>query len=118
MLIVLLALFLVALIAPLIIHKWGRQGFLILASVPAAGFIWVATQIPKVLASEELLASGAAADSHDSSLAQTWEWIPQLGIQLSFRLDTLSAFLSLIVLGVGAAVLVYCARYFLADEPR
>ena len=118
MLIVLLALFLVALVAPLIIHKSGRQGFLILAAVPTAGFIWVATQLPKILASEELLASGAAADNRDSALVQTWEWIPQLGVQLSFRLDTLSAFLSLIVLGVGAAVLVYCARYFLADEPR
>lgn len=118
MLIVLLALFLVALIAPLIIHRTGRQGFLILAAVPAAGFVWLATQLPKVLASEEILASGAAADAQNTSLVQTWEWIPQLGMQLSFRLDTLSAFLGLIVLGVGAAVLVYCARYFLADEPR
>ena len=118
MLIVLLALFLVALIAPLIIEKSGRSGFLILAAVPAAGFIWLATQLPKVLASEELLASGASADAQDSTLVQTWDWIPQLGIQLSFRLDTLSAFLGLIVLGVGAAVLAYCARYFLADERR
>jgi multicomponent Na+:H+ antiporter subunit A len=117
-LIVLLALFLVALIAPLIIQQTGRRGFLFLAAVPAAGFIWLATQLPKVLASEELLASGAAADDHESNLVQTWDWIPQLGIQLSFRLDTLSAFLGLIVLGVGAAVLMYCARYFLADEPR
>lgn len=118
MLLVLLALFLVALIAPLIIHKMGRQGFLVLAAVPAAGFVWLAAQLPKVLASEEVLAAGAAADSHDTPLVQTWEWIPQLGIQLSFRLDTLSAFLGLIILGVGAAVLMYCARYFLADEPR
>ncbi len=118
MLIVLLALFVVALIAPLIIHKSGRSGFLILAAIPAAGFIWLATQLPKVLASEELLASGAAADHQDTSLVQSWEWIPALGIQLSFRLDTLSAFLGLIVLGVGAAVLVYCARYFMAREPR
>src|SRR5699024_11391199 len=95
LLIVLLALFLVALVAPLIINKSGRQGFLILAAVPTAGFIWVATQLPKILASEELLASGAAADNRDSALVQTWEWIPQLGVQLSFRLDTLSAFLSL-----------------------
>ena len=118
MLIVLLALFLVALIAPLIIQKSGRSGFLILAAVPTAGFIWLATQLPNVLSSPELLASGAAADSQNSPLVQTWDWIPQLGIQLSFRLDTLSAFLGLIVLGVGAAVLVYCARYFVADEPR
>ncbi len=118
MLIVLLALFLVALIAPLIIQKSGRSGFLILAAVPATGFIWLATQLPKVLASEELLVSGAAADGQDSTLVQTLDWIPRLGIQLSFRLDTLSAFLGLIVLGVGAAILMYCARYFVADEPR
>lgn len=118
MLIVLLALFVVALIAPLIIYKSGRSGFLILAAIPALGFIWLTTQIPKVLASEELLASGATADHQTPTLVQTWEWIPALGIELSFRLDTLSAFLGLIVLGVGAAVLVYCARYFKAEEPR
>ncbi|GAA2039718.1 Na+/H+ antiporter subunit A [Yaniella flava] len=118
MLIVLLALFLVALVAPVIIERTGRSGFLILAAVPAAGFVWLAAQLPKVLASEELLASGAAGDRQDSVLVQTWDWIPRLGVQLSFRLDTLSAFMGLIVLGVGAAVLVYCARYFLADERR
>src|SRR5699024_3398141 len=114
-LIVLLALFLVALLAPAIISKTGRQGFLILAAVPAAGFIWLASQLPTVLSSQAQLASGTA---ENSTLVQVWDWIPQLGIQLAFRLDTLSAFLGLIVLGVGAAVLVYCARYFFADEPR
>ena len=115
MLIVLLALFLVALLAPAIIRKTGRQGFLILAAVPAAGFIWLSSQLPTVLTSQAQVASGT---TDNSTLIQVWDWIPQLNIQLAFRLDTLSAFLGLIVLGVGAAVLVYCARYFLANEPR
>src|SRR5699024_7538726 len=74
--------------------------------------------LPSVLSCSEVLAAGASTDTANSTLVQTWDWIPQLGIQLAFRLDTLSAFLGLIVLGVGAAVLVYCARYFVADEPR
>src|SRR5699024_11663922 len=102
----------------LIMHISCRPGSRFRASVPTAGFIWVSTQLPKILASEELLASGSAADNRDSALVQTWEWIPQLGVQLSFRLDTLSAFLSLIVLGVGAAVLVCCFRFFLVAAPR
>src|SRR5690554_576802 len=44
-------------------------------------------------------------------------WVPQLDLALSFRLDSLSWVMTLIVLGVGALVLVYCERYFSADEP-
>ena len=41
----------------------------------------------------------------------------RLGISLSFRIDALSLLLALIVTGVGALVLAYCARYFTDDEP-
>src|SRR5699024_11827051 len=92
-----------------------RQGFLILAAVPAAGFIWLSSQLPTVLTSQAQVASGT---TDNSTLIQVWDWITQLNIQLPFRLDTLSAFLGLIVLGVGAADLVYCARSCLANDPR
>jgi multicomponent Na+:H+ antiporter subunit A len=39
-------------------------------------------------------------------------WIPELKIELAFRMDALAWIMSLLVLGVGALVLVYCARYF------
>jgi multicomponent Na+:H+ antiporter subunit A len=44
------------------------------------------------------------------------EWIPQLGVGISFRMDALSAVLALLVLGVGALVLAYCSRYFHGGE--
>ena len=39
-------------------------------------------------------------------------WIPDLKVELAFRMDTLSAVLSILILGVGSLVLFYCARYF------
>ena len=39
-------------------------------------------------------------------------WIPDLKLELAFRMDALAWVMSLLVLGVGALVLVYCARYF------
>lgn len=118
MLIVLIALFAVALIAPWIFRYTDRSGFLLLAIVPASGFIWLCTQLPRVLRSDDLLGSGSAADTAGDSLVRTYEWVPSLGMELSFRLDTLAIFMGLIVLGVGAAVLVYCARYFTHGSPR
>ena len=38
--------------------------------------------------------------------------IPALGVEIAVRLDALSATLSLLVTGVGALVVLYCARYF------
>ena len=39
-------------------------------------------------------------------------WVPALGIDLAFRLDTLSWLMVLLVGGVGALVLIYCSAYF------
>lgn len=39
-------------------------------------------------------------------------WLPSVGVELAFRLDALGLLFALIVLGVGAAVLAYSARYF------
>lgn len=118
MLIVLIALFAVALVAPLIFRYMGRGGFLVLAAAPAAGFIWLCTQLPNILRSDELLAAGSEADTSGTALVQSYEWLPSLGVHLSFRMDTLAAFMGLIVLGIGALVLVYCTRYFSAGDPK
>jgi multicomponent Na+:H+ antiporter subunit A len=44
-------------------------------------------------------------------------WVPSLGLELAFRADTLSWLMMLIVGGVGALVLFYCAWYFEDTEP-
>ena len=43
--------------------------------------------------------------------------MPQYGFSLAFRLDALSLLLLCLATGIGALVLVYCARYFDSDEP-
>lgn len=118
MLVTLIALFAVAAVAPWIFRSTGRQGFYVLAAVPAAGFVWLLTRLPDVLALQAALDAGAAAPARAAGLAVQVPWVPQLGISLSFRMDALAAFMSLIVLGVGALVLAYCARYFRTHEPK
>ena len=51
------------------------------------------------------------------AVTQDIPWIPTLGISLSFRVDSLAWLLALVVTGIGALVLIYCARYFSPDEP-
>ncbi len=45
------------------------------------------------------------------------EWINQLGLHLSLRLDGLSFLFALLILGIGLLVIVY-ARYYLAEQER
>lgn len=104
MLIVLCAHFLVAIIAPIIFSKLGRSAFYVLAAVPAASFVWLLAQYPAVYS-----ADGIEPSAHI-------QWIPALSLNLDFRMDQLSWLMSLLVLGVGALVLAYCARYFKTDD--
>ena len=48
-------------------------------------------------------------------LFSEWGWIPQLGLNLSLRLDGLSLMFALLILGIGLLVIIY-ARYYLADK--
>ncbi|WMY78377.1 Na+/H+ antiporter subunit A [Citricoccus sp. I39-566] len=119
MLTVLIALFAVALVAPLIFRVADRNAFYVLAAVPAVGFLWLLTRLPAVLEAQQAVNSGAIPPGAEpGGLVQTYPWIPDLGIELTFRMDALATFMGLIVLGVGALVLAYCARYFQNNEPR
>ncbi|MFC7403535.1 Na+/H+ antiporter subunit A [Georgenia alba] len=97
----LLAIHLVAaLVAPSIVGRLGRRAFLLLAAVPASAAVWAALRTPEVLAGE-----------HPT---QAVAWVPSLQLELTFRLDTLSWLMTLVVGGIGALVLVSCAAYFSA----
>ncbi len=104
MLIVLCAHFIVAILAPLFFSRWGRASFYVLAAVPGASFAWLVAQ------------HGAVYSDSSPSPALNVPWIPALGVDLTFRMDELSWLMSLLVLGVGALVLAYCARYFKAND--
>jgi multicomponent Na+:H+ antiporter subunit A len=91
-----------ALGAPVLVRWWGRQAFLALALVPAAAFGWVLGQLGTVTGGGEV--------------RQSTSWIPALGLDVALRLDALALTLAALVSGIGALVLVYCARYFSAGE--
>ena len=95
--------FAVAAVAPLLFRKFGRNSFYALAAVPAASFIWLLLQHSAVY---------AGPVNSDSAITEVVPWVPGLQLELAFRMDALAWVMSLLVLGVGALVLVYCARYF------
>lgn len=97
----LLALFMIgALLAPMIMRR-GRLGYLLLATIPAASFVYLLAQRPRVF-------------SGDFPYANL-PWAPNVGLELTIVVDHLSWVMGLIVCGVGALVLVYCSRYFSAS---
>ncbi|ALV46914.1 cation:proton antiporter [Arthrobacter alpinus] len=104
MLFVLCAHFIVAIFAPILFSRWGRSAFYVLAAVPGISFIWLVAQYENVF-----------SDTLPSPSLEI-NWIPVLDLNLSFRMDQLSWLMSLLVLGVGALVLAYCARYFKTND--
>ncbi|MDN4610288.1 Na+/H+ antiporter subunit A [Arthrobacter burdickii] len=112
MLTVLIAMFALALGAPVLFSRVGRSAFFVLAAAPAAGFAWLLLQLPAVLAADQEALAGPRAPP-----SVVIPWIPTLQLELAFRLDALAAVLCILILGVGALVLFYCARYFKNDDP-
>ncbi len=100
-----LSLILIALVGPLMValkpHRHRHSGWLA-ALVPAAVFGWLLLQAPAVAAGNALL------ENHT--------WVPELGLELSFRLDGLSLLFALIVTGVGAGIAIYTGYYFEGDQ--
>lgn len=89
---------LVAMVAAPLVRALGRKAFLLLALAPASAAVYAAMHTADVLGGDL---------PH-----QVVSWVPLYGMDLVFRLDVLSWVMTLIVGGVGALVLVYCAAYF------
>ena len=102
MAIFLLAFLLLAVLTPTLTRLLSVRVFYVIALLPAAAFVYTLTQTSAVMAG--------------GAVTQSIPWIPALGVSLSFRVDTLAWLLALIVTGVGALVLLYCARYFSPTE--
>ena len=86
--------------APFLLRAFGRPAFGILALVPGAGFAWMVYQF----------ADGTFKDGGE--ILASYPWMPGLYLNLEFRLDALAGLFSLIILGAGALVLLYCWGYF------
>ncbi|WP_181720751.1 Na+/H+ antiporter subunit A [Nocardia gipuzkoensis] len=99
MLAILLAHAAAALTAPLWVRALGRNAFYLLASVPLGCLGWV-------------IANWSEPQRVRLS------WAPSIALNIDLRFDALAAVLCALVLGIGALVLVYCARYFESDQAR
>lgn len=87
---------------PPLAQRWGRNGCAAAAAAPSA------------LALVLLLYLAPAIHAGDK-VAFRAEWIPQLGITLSFFIDGLSLFFAALILGMGLLVILY-ARFYLREE--
>lgn len=103
MLLLVLAHFVAAGVAPALVARLGRRAFMAVALVPLAAFVWTLTRTATVVD------SGVVVESIS--------WVPALGLELAFAMGTLQWAMALVVAGVGALVLFYCASYFSDDEP-
>ncbi|WBB81829.1 Na+/H+ antiporter subunit A [Micromonospora sp. WMMD882] len=103
MLVLLILHLVAALLAPLLVRWWGPRACYPLAVAPAAAFGWALTRTPTVRAGD--------------ALVETRPWVRQLQLDLALRMTTLSWLMVLLIGGVGALVLVYCAGYLAPDEP-
>lgn len=96
-----LALVVITMLATRII---GRNAGWIAAAGLAALTLAVGLRIPEIL-------TPANSPTNLSVVTESAPWIPSLNINLGLRLDGLSALFLLLVLGVGALVMAYSARY-------
>ncbi|SFK58474.1 Na+/H+ antiporter subunit A [Streptomyces pini] len=87
----------VAALLPALAPRAGRAVWWVAALVPLATLVWAAALTPGVL-------DGDTPVEH-------FGWAPSLGLEVVLRLDALSLLMTVIVSGVGAAVLFYGARY-------
>lgn len=102
MVLVLVAFAIVALIVPALTPVLGRRVYYVAALAPAAAAVLTIAQTDRAL-------HGSVVERH--------QWVPQLDLDVTLRMDALSWVLALVVSVVGALVLVYCASYFGRDEP-
>ena len=77
-------------------------------------FGWLAA-IPPALITVMLLGQMGEV-SHGVYIEEIYLWSPQLGLELSFRLDGLALMFGLIIAGIGAAVALYTGYYLEANH--
>lgn len=94
--------FLGAIAAPLF-AQGGRTAIAVASSVPA--LIALAALFPHW----ETLADGG-------TVLHTYEWLPAIGLSLSFRLDGLSLLFALLILVIGLLIILYARYYLKAKE--
>ncbi len=98
------AVFGLAALTPLLVRLLGRDAGYVGAGVLAGIAVWLGASGPAVLAGD--------------AVAAEVRWIPQVDVAFALRMDALGLLFALIVLGIGAVVLAYGARYFGREQRR
>jgi multicomponent K+:H+ antiporter subunit A len=93
---------LIGTLVPLLTDRYGRNLCTFSAAILPA---WSLALV--------LMYAGDVFDGQD--IRQSIEWIPAMGLDLSFRLDGLSLLFLLLILGIGLLVILY-ARYYLSAK--
>ncbi|WP_165855588.1 monovalent cation/H+ antiporter subunit A [Marinobacter sp. JSM 1782161] len=73
--------------------------------------IAIAASVPAVIALAALYPHWPTLEA-GGILVQTHEWLPSIGLSLSFRLDGLSMLFALLILAIGLLIILY-SRYYL-----
>ncbi|WP_447955949.1 putative monovalent cation/H+ antiporter subunit A [Vreelandella sp. EE7] len=89
--------FLLAASAPLMNRWFGQQTSFLLALFPGAIAVWLLSQAGSIVTEGPLLLE--------------WQWVPSLGISLTFMIDGLSLLFGLLITIIGTCVLVYAGGY-------
>ncbi|MFY0665366.1 MAG: monovalent cation/H+ antiporter subunit A [Natronospirillum sp.] len=87
---------------PAIFIRYGRNASAWATAVaPAIALVLLLSQAPSVFAGEVQIIA--------------WQWLPSLGLNISFRLDGLSFLFALLILAIGLLVILY-GRYYLSEK--
>lgn len=89
--------FVLAAFAPLLQRWCTAKTSLVLALYPGALALWLLTQLPAVMDGEVLVFA--------------YEWVPALGMSLTFVLDGLAMLFALLITVIGTFVLIYAGSY-------
>jgi multicomponent Na+:H+ antiporter subunit A len=73
-----------------------------LTFLPLAGFVYFLSKLPQI--------------TNGNTLTESYNWVPSLGIQLTFRLDGLSLLFALLITGIGTLVFAYTSNYLKGNE--
>ncbi len=86
----------------LLLKQWSRGATALGAiAISLSSFILLVLQAPAIFNGQVLI--------------QTWSWLPQLGLDFSFRLDSLALLFSLLISGIGTLIYIY-AYYYLSPK--
>ncbi|TIX90058.1 putative monovalent cation/H+ antiporter subunit A [Rhizobium sp. P44RR-XXIV] len=86
-----------ALIAPVIVRRFGHNAAWPLSLLPALAFLYFAGFLPEI-------ASGQAVEGG-------LDWVPSLGLRFSWLLDGLSLTFALLITGIGTLIILYTGGY-------